>query len=56
MLWLLLLLICWQPLYLLAMFVFHSFKGDTVDKAAYMSAFSDWFVKLISLVFAKPGV
>jgi hypothetical protein len=48
--------ICWQPIYLGAMMAYHTFKGETVDRAAYSTAFSVWFGKLWSLVFSKPGV
>lgn len=53
---LLLAVICWQPIYLFIMFLFHTVKGDTIDRAAYWGAAVDWFGKLLGLVISKPQV
>lgn len=51
-----LLALCWQPIYLLVMYLYHTSKNDIIDKEAYKLAFKSWFGNLTSLVFAKPNV
>jgi hypothetical protein len=54
--WLLLLVIVWQPIYLLVMALFHTFQGQSIDQSAYFTALRAWFTQLLTLVFSKPQI
>lgn len=54
--YLLLLVFVWQPIYLVVMAAFHTFRGETIDSGAYFGAFKGWFTQLLTLVFSKPSV